>query len=91
MPGSYYRKRKMQIIMDNEKHAKIMKQFLNENEKFGKRSRDAGVPMEMTGQGSNIGIHKGRASKSIYIKLRFCLYIGPNHATCWLHTFQAKL
>ena len=28
---------------------------------------------------------------SIYIKLRFCLYIGPNHATFWLHTFQAKL
>ena len=28
---------------------------------------------------------------SIYIKLRFCLYIGPNHAKFWLHTFQAKL
>ena len=26
-----------------------------------------------------------------YIKLRFCLYIGPNHAKFWLHTFQAKL
>ena len=28
---------------------------------------------------------------SIYIKLRFCLYIGPNHATFWLRTFQTKL
>ena len=28
---------------------------------------------------------------SLYIKLRFCLCIGPNHATFWLHTFQAKL
>ena len=28
---------------------------------------------------------------SIYIKLKFCLYICPNHATFWLHTFQTKL
>ena len=27
----------------------------------------------------------------IDIKLTFCLYIGPNHATFWLHTFQTKL
>ena len=31
------------------------------------------------------------SDKSIYIKLRFCLYMGPNHATFWLHTFQTKL
>ena len=55
MPGSYYRRRKMQLIKDNEKHAKIMKHFLNENEKVEKdrNSRDAGVQMEITGEGLN--------------------------------------
>ena len=28
---------------------------------------------------------------SMYIKLRFCLYICPNHAKFWLHTFQGEL
>ena len=42
-----------------------MKHFLNEIEKLEKdrNSCDVGVPMKMTGEGSNISIREKRASK----------------------------